>query len=65
MPELRAMLQSTDLPTDSKRFRCAKTDPIFCTTVSGQRAINKAARVGDSNHGDSNHADTFDGIAIS
>jgi hypothetical protein len=45
------MLQSTDLPTSRERFRCAKTDPIFCTTVSGQRAIK--------------HADTFDGIAIS
>jgi hypothetical protein len=60
MPELRAMLKA-QISTGSKRFRCAKTDPIFCTTVSGQRAIkNKAARVGDSNH-----ANTFDGIAIS
>jgi hypothetical protein len=60
MPELRAMLQSTDLPTGSKRFRWAKTDPIFCTTVSGQRAI-KTRHVSVT----AITPNTFDGIAIS
>jgi hypothetical protein len=54
------MLQSTDLPTGSKRFRWAKTDPIFCTTVSGQRAI-KTRHVSVT----AITPNTFDGIAIS
>ena len=55
------MLQSTDLPTSSKRFRCAETDPIFLHHREWSASHkSKAAGVGDSNQ-----ADTFDGIAIS
>ena len=55
------MLQSTDLRHGEQMFCSAKTDPLFCTTMSGQWAIKTRRHASVT----AITPNKFDGIAIS